>query len=424
VRHALFVAFHYPPEASSSGVLRTLKYSRYLHDSGWRVSVITPDTSAYAVVDAKLEAQIRQDTAVVRTHFINVKRSLSVRGVYPAILAMPDVWIGWMPWAVRAGRALIASDPADVIYSTSPHATAHLIAGRLASKTRTPWVTDFRDPWIEDPPEPGAPNGFAFRTLNQWLERRVVKDCSAVITSTYHLRDLMRERYPALPQNKIRAILNGYDEADFADLAVAPTPRGQRLRIVHTGNINAEFRDPRPLFAALARMIDRSQLTAGECELRFVGGGEYGDSSEVRDAVAAAGLSAAVSFLPRVPYEESLRELTAADLFLLLQASDDTVGLVPAKLYEYLRAQKPTLALVRQGAITEVLADTGGGWTVDPTDVTSLDRTLEAIVTDWRADRLSSHRASMSVLQRFDRRSLAAELADVFDAVGHRVRNT
>ena len=91
VPHALFVAFHYPPEASSSGVLRTLKYSRYLPEHGWRVSVITPKESAYSVRDPKLEDQIPPATKVVRTPYLNTKRDLSIRGIYPALFALPDI---------------------------------------------------------------------------------------------------------------------------------------------------------------------------------------------------------------------------------------------------------------------------------------------------------------------------------------------
>lgn len=417
MRHALFIAFHFPPEASSSGVLRTLKYARYLPERGWRVSVVTADVAAYAVRDAALEAQVPAGTRIVRARARNTKRDFAWRGKYPALLAVPDVWIGWMAYAVRAGRELMAEDAVDVVYSTSPHATAHLIAGRLARGANLPWVTDFRDPWIEDPPEAGTPNGFVYRRVNRWLERRTIRDSTVVVTSTTHLRDMLRARYPAEPADKIRSILNGYDEADFSIVDTAPLPRGSRLRIVHAGSINADFRDPRPLFGALGRMIRSGRLNAAECELRFIGAGPFGDAPAVRNAIEAAGLADAVRFVPRVPYEESLRELAAADLLLLLQASDDTVGLVPAKLYEYLRAQKPTLALVRDGAVTEVLAVTGGGVAVDPAHVDALETVIADLVAEWRADRLAARIASLPILRRFDRRALAGELATVFDEV-------
>ena len=414
-RHALFIAFHYPPEASSSGVLRTLKYTRFLPDFGWRVSVIAPGADAYDVRDPALEAQVPAGVRIVRTRFLNTKRHLSWRGAYPSLLALPDVWIGWLPWAVRAARRLAAADPIDLIYSTSPHATAHLIARRVQATTRKPWVTDFRDPWIEDPPEPGSPDGRIYRSVNRWLERDVMRHCAAVVASTLHLRDQLRERYPDLPGAKFHFIANGYDEADFAALPRSDRA-SDRLRIVHAGSINAGFRDPRPVFAALGRLIRQGGLRAHECEIRFVGGGAYGASEEVRQAIEAAGLGASVTLVPRVPYEESLRELTAADL-LLLQASDDTVGLVPAKLYEYLRAGKPVLALVRAGAVSEIMDETGGGWAADPRMETELDAALADAVAAWRAGRLAERGANLDILRRFDRHALAGELARLFDDV-------
>lgn len=417
MRHALFIAFHYPPEASSSGVLRTLKFSRYLPEYGWRVSVITPEASTHAIVDADLERQIPSGTRIMRTKALNTKRDLSLRGRYPALLAVPDVWIGWLPFAVAAGRRLVASDPIDLVYSTSPHATAHLVARRVASFARKPGVADFRDPWIEEPPEPGTPNGPVFRNVNRWLEHTVVTRSAAIVTSTTHLRDAMRLRYPDESGGKFHAILNGYDEADFVDRNLPPRSSGTRLTIVHAGSINAQFRDPRPLFAALARLAKGGCISPSEIDIRFVGAGPFGDAPEVREAVAAAGLANSVTFLPRVPYEESLRHLSDSDLLLLLQASDDTVGLVPAKLYEYLRTRKPVLALVRQGAVSEVLALTGGGWSVDPVDTKTLGTTLDDIVTRWRARALADHLADMAVLRRFDRRALTGELASVFDTV-------
>src|SRR4029450_8210729 len=84
MKHALFVAYHYPPESSSSGVLRTLKYTRYLGRFGWRVTVLTLNRDAYQETDPRLEEQIPADVRVVRTRFIEVKRHLAIWGRYPS----------------------------------------------------------------------------------------------------------------------------------------------------------------------------------------------------------------------------------------------------------------------------------------------------------------------------------------------------
>src|SRR5439155_3936660 len=128
----------------------------------------------------------------------------------------------------------------------SPHATAHLIALILARASGLPWVADFRDPWFEDPPEPGAPAGPVYMWSNRLLERRVMERCAHVVTSTVHLCDALRERYTHLPADKFTAILNGYDEADFA-AHTEPPVRGDRFVVVHAGSINADFRVPSPL---------------------------------------------------------------------------------------------------------------------------------------------------------------------------------
>ncbi len=417
MKHALFVAFHYPPEASSSGVLRTLKYTRYLADYGWRVTIIAPEEGAYGIVDAKLMEQIPAAVRVIRTRFLNTKRHFSIRGVYPALLAIPDTWIGWLPWAVAAGRALFRSDPYDLIYSTSPHATTHLIALRLAAFSRKPWVTDFRDPWYEDPPEPGAPTGRVYRWASRALERKVIRTCDRVVASTTQLRDLLRERYPGESREKIVAILNGYDEADFASIPVGAPADHNRLVMLHAGSINLDFRDPRPLFAALRKAADDGDVNLEKICVRFIGGGRFAESDKIRQSVKDFRLGGAVEFLPRVPYDQSLLELSRANLLLLLQASPDTASLVPAKLYEYLRTFRPVLALVCPGATAEVLATTRGGWAVAPEDAHVLQGAIREIYRLWQQGRLPDVRADAGALRQFDRRILTGRLVAVFDEV-------
>ena len=244
-RHALFVAFHVPPEASSSGVLRTLKYIRYLDELGWRVTVVSPRVGAYAVTDPALERQFPDSCRVIRTPFLNTKRHLSLLGRYPALLAVPDSWIGWLPWGVAAGRRLADSDPFDLVYSTSPYATSHLIAWRIARHARRPWVTDFRDPWYEDIPEPGAPSGPVFRGIDRRLERTVIANCQRVVTSTVSLRDTFRARYPR----------EAPDRADPARCRCRASSYGRKRRSRYRSRVRTESRR-------------RSRSVASQCEYR------------------------------------------------------------------------------------------------------------------------------------------------------------
>ena len=419
LRHALFIAFHYPPEASSSGVLRTLKYTRFLPEFGWRVSVVAPDANAYDVRDPGLEAQIPSGVRVVRTRFLNVKRHLSFRDIYPGFVALPDVWIGWLPWAVRAARRIITDDPIDVIYSTSPHATAHVIARRLVKTSGHPWVTDFRDPWIEDPPEPGTPNGPIYRTLNRWLERDVVRRSAAVVASTAHLRDLLRERYANEARDKFHFIANGYDESDFAGL---PTASRATLRsvfaIVHAGSINAGFRDPRPVFASLgapdrsgpsARRRMRTAIRRRRRIWRIPGGEKRNRSCRTR----RIGHFRCRAF----PTSNRFRSSSRPTCCCCCKRPTTPWGSCPRSSMNICARGKPVLALVRTGAVTEIMEQTRGGWAVDPRDEAALDAALADAVVAWRSGTLADRRAGLDVLRRFDRHSLAGELARLFDSV-------
>jgi len=414
-RHALFVAYHYPPESSSSGVLRTLKHTRYLGRFGWRVTVLTLDRRAYDTVDPLLEAQVPADVRVVRTPFIEVKRHLAVRGWYPSILAIPDRSIGWLPWAVAAGRRIVRSDLVDVIYSTSPHATAHLIALSIVRRARVPWVVDFRDPWYEDPPEPGTTRIRQFAARR--LERRVVARADRIVASTARLRNMLAARYPWKPQEAFLAIPNGYDEGDFAHIAASANPPGNEMLIVHAGSINENFRDPRPVFEAVQRAVAEGEIERSRIRLRFLGAGPFGDSVAMREAVRQAGLTSNVEFRPRLSYQDSLLEQSRASVLLLLQASPDTIDLVPAKLFEYLRTRRPVLALVPEGATSEVLRETGGGWVVEPGDSHVLSAILVTAYRAWTSGRLGSLAADPQRLETFSRERLAAALASQFDAL-------
>ena len=332
MRHALFVTFQYPPDASSSGVLRTLKYSRHLAEHGWRVTVLSVATSAYETVDSATLADIPATVRVVRTPYLDTRKHLAVRGRYLALAALPDRFVGWLPWAVAAGVRIARSDPVDLIYSTSPPATAHLVAWRLARRLRKPWVADFRDPWFEDPPEPGAPAGRLFKSIDRRLEASVVGAAQHVVASTASLRDGLAQRHHQLDAAKFGFIPNGYDEADFAQLpsAAVRAAGGECMDIVHAGSINPDFRDPVPLLRALRTAAEHGVLDPGRIRLRFLGGGAHADSAELRSAIDATGLADSVQMLPRVPYAQALAELARADVLLLLQASDDTRALVPA----------------------------------------------------------------------------------------------
>lgn len=416
-RHALMVVFHYAPEASSTGVLRTLKYTRYMPTYGWRSTVIAPNISAYASTDLRLEDQIPHDTVVVRTPYLNIKRHLSIAKRYPGFLAIPDQWIGWYPWAVKAAIKVIERDRPEVIYSTSPHPTAHLIARHLAKRTGIPWVADFRDPWYEEPPEPGTP--WLVHWASRHLESSVIRQASAVVATTPQHATTMSRRYPTQSPEKFHSVRNGFDEADFTHLDVkASTQLTSRLVIMHAGTINASYRrDPRPLLYAIARLAANHQIALSDIEVQLMGPGDGSFVTQLRQELSMAPYSEFVRFMPRVSYDESLAAMCNSDVLLLLEASEDTQEMVPAKLYEYLRIGRPVLALCYPGAMQDVIEAVEGGWAVDPRQQEGLQICILDIYQRWQRGELSKRWNDAERLRPFSREMLTGELVNIFNSL-------
>lgn len=408
------VAFHYPPDNSSTGVLRSLKFSRHLVDLGWRPHVLTVDPAIYAHRDAALEAQIPPEVTVERLPCRDAKLRWSIAGRYPGILAVPDRFGSWRGPAIRAGRVLIAEGTVQAIYSTYPLPSAHLIALALKHRSGLPWIADFRDPWAG-----GGGHGWRYR-IDTWLERRVVHAADRVLANTDAARDDFLARYPDVPAERFLTLPNGYDETDFADL---PAQDREQFHIVYPGSINRSNRDPTSLLQAIGALLRAGRLPRARTRITLLGCGPAGEQAWLRELLGAEGLADLTQVvLDRVPYRDSLHQLARAGLLVVLnEAAGETREdlayarlMVPAKVYEYLRLGRPFLVLCAEGAIPQLLARTGGGAACAAADQARIRANIEQAFADWRAGQ-SGAAASSDVVSQFERRQLSKRLAQELD---------
>lgn len=414
-RDLLVVAFHYPPDNSSTGVLRSLKFTRHLLDLGWRSRVLTVDPAVYTHRDPALEAQIPPDVSVARLPCRDAKQRWSIGGRYPAIVGVPDRFGSWRGPAIRAGRALIDNGAVQAIYSTYPLPNAHLIALALKRRSGLPWIADFRDPWAG-----GGGRGWRYR-IDVWLERLVVHAADRVLANTEALREDFLARYPTLPASRFVTLPNGYDEADFADL---PAPDRERFHIVYPGSINRSNRDPTPLLRAIGALLRAGRLPRERTRVTLLGCGPVGAQPWLGELLAAEGLTDLTQVLiDRVPYRDSLHQLARAGLLVVLnEAAGETREdlayarlMVPAKVYEYLRLGRPFLVLCGEGAVPQLLARTGGGGACAAADQARVQAHIEQAFAAWQAG--DSGAAPADIVSQFERRQLSARLAHELDLV-------
>jgi glycosyltransferase involved in cell wall biosynthesis len=406
------VAFHYPPCVGSSGVLRTLKFSRYLPEYGWQPMVLTANSRAYAQTAPAQLGEIPASVVVKRAFALNSGRHLAIRGRSLRVMALPDRWVSWTLGAVPAGLRLIRRHRRAMLWSTYPIATAHLIGLILHRLTGRPWVADFRDSMTEE----AYPAHPLTRRTYLAIERAAVDHAASLVFTAQSTLAMHLKRYPQLDPSRCHVIANGYDEADFVGLddARGGAPTGGRpLRLLHAGLVYPEERDPRPLFRALARLKREGRVTAGmlSVELRA-----SGSEAEYARLLAQLAVDDVVNLLPALPYTEILREGFQADALLLLQGASCNHQ-IPAKLYEYLRLRKPILALTdARGDTAEVLARTGGATVIDIADEEALYRGLPGFLETLRAGRhpLPAEDRTVAYARHSQAGVLAACLDDLF----------
>lgn len=410
-KRVLMVAFHFPPQAGSSGILRTLNFVKYLPGHGWQPTVLTASARAYTEQRNDLLAAIPPQTRVLRAGALDAARHLSLASKYPLALALPDRWSSWWPGAVAAGRRDIREQRPDLIWSTYPISTAHWIAATLARHSGLPWVADFRDPMVSS----GYPPPGLQRRVWQALDARVMREASVCVFTTERAAQAYAQRFRHAA-HKCRVIENGFDEEAFD--GVLPQRFGapeSSVLMLHSGLIYPRDRNPSSFFAAVAALLASGQLQRDRLCIRFRAP-QHGD--EVTAFAAQHGLADVVHIAPPIPYRDAIAEMMGADLLLVFQGSHFNAQ-IPAKIYEYLRAQRPMLAVLDPSGDTATQLRRFEG--VLMADI-EREAEVQACLQQWLLTRDTPALAGQlsrnaTRVQRYSRKAQAVSLAELLDGL-------
>ena len=336
------IAYHFPPLAGSSGIQRTLRFVQHLPALGWKPLVLSATPRAYELTSDDLQADVPNGTVVRRAFALDTARHLQIAGRYVGAMARPDRWISWKFDGVRQGLKLIDEFKPDVIWSTYPIATAHVIASKLHRATGIPWVADFRDPMAQD----GYPSDPITRQSYLDIEADAAALARHCVFTTPGAARIYQQRYPAAASRMV-VLENGYDEESFASITPLPqtdsarAPGKRTLIMLHSGIVYPSERDPTQLFEALGRLQKAGTLSPTDLRIRFRASVH---DDLLRSLAQTHGVQDFIELRPAIPYRDALAEMLSVDVLLVMQASNCNAQ-IPAKIYEYLRAGKPILAL-------------------------------------------------------------------------------
>jgi len=383
----LIVSFYFPPY-SAVGAVRTGKTAKFLTEFGHDVRVLT--AAEQDTPHRTLPVELHAD-AVDYTHWMSVRApidfvvgkgrvtgwggsedaagarpSLShrlLRGV-KALAYFPDVNVGWLPFAVTAGLRRIRDWRPDVIYASASPYTALCVAMLLSRASGIPWVAELRDLWTDN-------HAYSHptwrRRVDRYLEGVVLRSASAVITVSPPLAETLTARHT----RPVHVVTNGFDPADYGAPDLTTTHDAETLRIVHTGHVYGERQSAAPLFDAMQR------LGADGKRVRVVLYGSPAPSLE-REA-QRFGMADQIECDGPVPYSASLRAQASADILLSLLWNDPRQpGIYTTKLFEYLGARRPILAVghtAGNGAATLIREQQAGIATNDPEQIATFLQT-------------------------------------------------
>ena len=411
----LIVTRHFPP-GGGGGVQRPLKFASQLPALGIETHVLAPDVTG--AEDAELELPTQAWIHRVRyvgpraarpSEELVAKQGLARVGTQAALLGrrllVPDENVPWSTIATPFAIRLVRREGIDVVLTTSPPPSLHLLGATVKRTTGAAWVADLRDPLTSHPHRRGYESRLARvkESTVGGVGRLVASQANAIVAAS----DAIAEEMRALePKGKVVTIANGCDFDDFAGLEHHPS---DRFRITHAGHFHGK-RDPKPFLRALA------QSGLDDVVVRFAGDFRAADA----EYAEALGLGDRIELLGDVSRRRSLELQRDSDVLLLLvpESGGRGKGVLTGKIYEYLAAERPILAAVpADGAAAQLVRDTGAGVVAPSDDVDALREALLDLHRRWKGGSLDGTPLTPEWRARLSRGARVEELADVLRSV-------
>jgi glycosyltransferase involved in cell wall biosynthesis len=413
----LLVTLHFPP-GGGGGVQRPLKFATHLPALGIETHVLAPDLPGAVPADAELE--LPTQAWIHRVRYVGPRggrpserllgqQGLARVGTQAALfgrrLLVPDENVPWSTFALPVAIRLVRREEIDVVLTTSPPPSLHLLGAAVKRAAGAAWVADLRDPLGSNPHRRGYESQLARlkETAVGGVTRLVASQADAIVAASDAIAEEMRA---VDPKGKVVTIANGCDFDDFGGLEHHPS---DRLRITHAGNFQGK-RDPKPFLRALA------ESGLEDVVVRFAGDFRVAD----REYAESLGLGDRIELLGHVSRRHSLELQRDSEVLLLLipEAGGRGRGVVTGKIFEYLAAERPILAAVPpDGAAAQLVRDTGAGVVAASDDVDALREALLDLHRRWQEGSLDGTPLSAEWRARLSRAERVEELADLLRSV-------
>ncbi len=427
LKKVLFISYYWPP-AGGAPINRILKFYKYLPEHGWEPVILTVDKGDFPFIDESLSAELRADTKIFRAKNLTFPTFLKSTGKgekkyvpygftdstkksfknrltrWLKFNAVPDTRILWKLRAVKKAIEIIRDEQIDLIFSSSPPQTNHIIAATASKKTGVPWVGDFRDPWSDV---------FWLKSQNirlrclqnidRKIEKRTIAGMNALVTVSPSWVTLFKNKSKV----SVHLIYNGYDAEFFKE---QPARKDHRFVITYAGSMSYEQR-PVAFIEAIQKLSGNKEFMH-DLEVRFVG--NFPDFLD--KMIEGSGFTSSFVNLPFKSMKEAIVDMQNSDLLLVIVPENNDFGVIPSKLYDYLAARKPILGFGHPECDTAgIMSNTKTGKFFANDEVDSSAAFILDVYNKTKRGELYTDPGND--VSQFSRRALTSSLAKIFDHV-------
>jgi len=407
-RTVLIIAYYFPP-LGMGGVQRMAKLAKYLPEFGYTPIVLTVKPIRYPALDRTLLDELPEDVKIYRSGSFDPARishliKIPIPGgklrskIKQAGVAWPDSKIGWRDQAVKEARKIVQSHTVDLILSSSPPMTGHMVARDIHQESNIPWVADFRDIWETHSPE----KLFDDPTLIEKSHGLLASICTDA-----HGLTCVNDSIGAMLPASARTILGGFDPDDFKTIDVSVDPN--TFTLCYLGTISP-VNPIEPFFKAARAACGKETELSERLRINLVG---INNADAIDTMATTHGLQGKITCTGYLPHREALAAASATDV-LLLGVPPDMPGIITGKIFDYLALPAPILASAPpDGEVQRLMKTYDGGICVAPEDDNSLVDALLSLFDNKRAGKTKA-KGDISPLTR---RNMARQFADLFTGI-------
>ena len=410
----LIITYYWPP-AGGSGVQRWLKFVKYLQEFGIEPVVYTVDDVNYPKEDNTLINEVPKNIEVLKQHIweptdilVWKKITPQKRGISNAsnggILSfirgnffIPDPKVFWVNSSVKYLQKYLDANKIDAIISTGPPHSMHLIAQKLHEQNNVKWLADFRDPWSDLYYNKDFKQLSFAKNRNKKLEEKVLKNADCVLTVSNALKTEFAKK-----ASRVEVITNGFDDEVLTN---SSSVLDTAFSISYIGLLPKQS-NPKVLFKVLKELCLQDEGFKKDLKLNFIGD----ISNEVKEEISQNNLTENSNFVGYVAHEKAIAYQQKAQVLLLLIPNvEKSKGILTGKLFEYLTAKRPILAIgPEDGDLSEIVKETNAGVVVDFDNGKKLSLEILKLYHQYKKGSLEVNSKN---IERFHRKELTKDLA-------------